>query len=118
LLDDWPTHSVFHSLLMHFDDEVPVQVADRYVDPAPAPGYLDQNFAELTPNRYLSEVAALGRGEHVVEAVQGSQEDCRLLRIRRAEPCLQIRRHTWYATALVSLVHPGSRSRLEGTFGA
>ncbi|MEV5836999.1 histidine utilization repressor [Nocardia sp. NPDC052112] len=120
-LDGWPTDSVFHSLLVHFDDDVPIQVEDRYVNPAAAPGYLDQNFVETTPNRYLSEVAPLMRGEHVVEAVQGSQEDCRLLRIRRTEPCLQIRRRTWSATALVSvarLVHPGSRSRLEGAFGA
>lgn len=121
LLDDWPSDSVFHSLLVHFDDEVAIQVEDRYVNPAAAPGYLDQNFAEITPNRYLSEVAPLVRGEHVVEAVQGSQKDCRLLHIRRTEPCLQIRRRTWSASALVSvarLVHPGSRSRLEGAFGA
>ncbi|WUC08292.1 UTRA domain-containing protein [Nocardia sp. NBC_00565] len=89
--------------------------------PTAAPGYLDQNFATITPNHYLSEVAPLVRGEHVVEAVQGTRDDCKLLHIRRTEPCLQIRRRTWSAHALVSvarLVHPGSRSRLEGAFGA
>jgi GntR family histidine utilization transcriptional repressor len=118
---EWPQDSVFHSLLVHFDDDLPIQVEDRFVNPAEAPGYLDQDFAGITPNQYLSEVAPLVRGEHVVEAVQGSREDCRLLRIGRTEPCLQIRRRTWSASALVSvarLVHPGSRSRLEGSFGA
>ncbi|MFI9504489.1 histidine utilization repressor [Nocardia sp. NPDC052566] len=120
LLSDWPAGSVFHSLLVHFDDDVPIQLEDRFVNPEAAPGYLEQDFAEVTPNRYLSEVAPLVRGEHVVEAVQGRREDCALLRIRRTEPCLQIRRRTWSALTLVSvarLVHPGSRSRLEGAFG-
>jgi len=121
LLDGWPSDAVFHSLLVHFDDDVPIQLEDRFVNPTAAPGYLDQNFATITPNHYLSEVAPLVRGEHVVEAVQGTRDDCKLLHIRRTEPCLQIRRRTWSAHVLVSvarLVHPGSRSRLEGAFGA
>nr|WP_280506376.1 UTRA domain-containing protein [Nocardia farcinica] len=47
-------------------------------------------------------------------------EECRLLGVPRSEPCLLIRRRTWSATGLVSaarLIHPGSRSRLEGSFG-
>ncbi|WP_225728492.1 MULTISPECIES: histidine utilization repressor [unclassified Nocardia] len=115
----WPTDRVFHSLLVHFDDESPIQLEDRLVNPEAAPGYLDQDFTAITPNRYLSEVAPLVRGEHVVEAVPGSAEECALLRIRRTEPCLLICRRTWSATALVSsarLLHPGSRSRLEGAF--
>ncbi len=117
---DWPHDSVFRSLLVHFDDDVPIQLEDRLVDPVEAPDYLDQDFATITPNQYLSEVAPLVRGEHVVEAVLGSREDCWLLRIERTEPCLEIRRRTWSARGLVSmarLVHPGSRSRLEGVFG-
>jgi GntR family transcriptional regulator, histidine utilization repressor len=121
LYQDLPHDSVFRSLLVHFDDDVPIQLEDRLVDPAQAPGYLDQDFEAMTPNEYLSRVAPLVRGEHVVEAVLGGREDCRLLRIERTEPCLEIRRRTWSARGLVSvarLVHPGSRSRLEGAFGA
>ncbi|GAB4586705.1 histidine utilization repressor [Nocardia sp. IFM 10818] len=110
----------FHSILVHFEDDTPIQVEDRYVNPAEAPGYLDQDFTATTPNDYLSRVAPLVRGEHVVEAVLGSPEECRLLRIDPAEPCLLIRRRTWSEHGLVSvarLVHPGSRNRLEGVFG-
>ncbi|WP_067541866.1 histidine utilization repressor [Nocardia crassostreae] len=110
----------FHSILVHFEDDVPIQVEDRYVNPAEAPGYLEQDFTATTPNDYLSRVAPLVRGEHVVEAVLGSPEECRLLRIEASEPCLLIRRRTWSEHGLVSvarLVHPGSRNRLEGVFG-
>ncbi|MFF2549896.1 histidine utilization repressor [Nocardia sp. NPDC058058] len=110
----------FHSVLVHFEDDTPIQVEDRYVHPAQAPGYLEQDFAVTTPNDYLSRVAPLVRGEHVVEAVLGSAEECRLLGIDRSEPCLLIRRRTWSEQGLVSvarLVHPGSRNRLEGVFG-
>jgi GntR family transcriptional regulator, histidine utilization repressor len=110
---------VFHSLIVHYEDDTPIQVEDRLVNPAEAPNYLEQDFTTVTPNRYLSQVAPLVRGEHIVEAILGSDEECRLLHIPRGEPCLLIRRRTWSSHGLVSaarLVHPGSRSRLEGTF--
>src|SRR4051794_1525718 len=110
---------VFHSVLVHYEDDVPIQVEDRVVEPAAAPGYLDQDFTKLTPNSYLSTVSPLVRGEHIVEAVRGSSEECRLLNISTREPCLLIRRRTWSSQGLASvarLVHPGSRSRLEGSF--
>lgn len=110
---------VFHSRVVHFEDEVAIQLEDRLVNPELAPGYLDQDFARQTPHNYLSEIAPLGRGEHVVEAVLGTPEDCRLLGITASEPCLSIQRRTWSRDRLVSvarLLHPGSRYRLEGTF--
>lgn len=110
---------VFHSVLVHYEDAKPIQVEDRLVNPAEAPDYLDQDFTTITPNDYLSRVAPLVRGEHVVEAVLASPEECRLLQIDRGEPCLLIRRRTWSEHGLVSaarLIHPGSRNRLEGAF--
>ncbi|MGW5383413.1 histidine utilization repressor [Nocardia sp. NPDC003963] len=111
--------TVFHSLIVHFEDDTPIQLEDRYVNPREAPDYLNQDFALQTPNNYLSEVAPLVRGEHIVEAVLGDAEECRQLRMKRSEPCLLIRRRTWSARGLVSaarLLHPGSRNRLVGTF--
>ncbi|MFZ2527502.1 MAG: histidine utilization repressor [Rhodococcus sp. (in: high G+C Gram-positive bacteria)] len=110
---------VFHSVLVHFEDDTPIQLEDRFVDPAQAPEYLEQDFTVLTPNDYLSRVAPLVRGEHIVEAVLADPDECGLLRIDHSEPCLLIRRRTWSDRGLVSaarLVHPGSRNRLEGTF--
>jgi GntR family histidine utilization transcriptional repressor len=110
---------VFHSRVVHFEDEIAIQLEDRLVKPDLAPEYLAQDFTRTTPNTYLSRIAPLGRGEHAVEAVLGTAEECRLLDIDEAAPCLLIRRRTWTGDDLVSaarLLHPGSRYRLEGSF--
>lgn len=113
--------TAFHSRVVHFEDGAAIQLEDRYVHPGFAPGYLDQDFTRRTPFTFLSEVAPLGKGEHIVEAVLPSEEESALLGIGRTEPCLLIRRRTWSGDAVVSvarLLHPGSRYRLEGTFDA
>jgi GntR family transcriptional regulator, histidine utilization repressor len=110
---------IFHSRVVHFEDDSAIQLEDRHVHPDLAPEYLQQDFTERTPNDYLSRIAPLGKGEHIVEAVLGTAEDCASLGIDAAEPCLLIHRRTWSEGRLVSaarLLHPGSRFRLEGTF--
>ncbi|MFI8763987.1 histidine utilization repressor [Streptomyces sp. NPDC053792] len=114
-----PRRAVFRSRVVHFEDDVPIQLEDRYVDPRFAPGYLDQDFTRRTLFTFLSEAAPLGRGEHIVEAVLPSAEEAEILGIAPSEPCLLIHRRTWSQDALVSiarLLHPGSRYRLQGTF--
>lgn len=111
---------VFHSLIVHYENDVPVQIEDRYVNPQVAPDYLQQDFLRETPFAYLNRVAPLSEGEHVVEAVLPDAAEARLLGINRGEPCLLIRRRTWSGARLVTsarLIYPGSRYRLEGRFG-
>jgi GntR family transcriptional regulator, histidine utilization repressor len=110
---------LFHTIIVHAENDLPVQLEDRYVDPAGAPAYLDQDFMATTPNRYLTDVAPLSEGEHLVEAVLAEEWECRQLGIERTEPCLLVRRRTWSAGRLVSvarLLYPGGRYRLGGRF--
>ncbi|WP_256666037.1 histidine utilization repressor [Pseudomonas sp. 8Z] len=112
---------VFHSRIVHFENDVPVQIEDRYVNPAVAPDYLQQDFTQQTPHAYLAQVAPLTEGEHLVEAVLAESSECRLLKIESTEPCLLIRRRTWSGRNVVTsarLLYPGSRYRLEGRFGS
>ncbi|MFM9370071.1 histidine utilization repressor [Streptomyces sp. Da 82-17] len=113
--------SAFRSRVVHLEDGAPVQLEDRFVHPDFAPGYLQQDFTSRTPYSFLSEVAPLGRGEHIVEAALPSAEESEILGVGPSEPCLVIRRRTWSGEDVVSvarLVHPGSRYRLEGSFDA
>jgi GntR family histidine utilization transcriptional repressor len=113
--------AVFHSLIVHFENDVPVQIEDRHVNPLVAPAYLEQDFTRETPYVYLNRLAPLTEGEHVVEAVLARPEEQRLLQIPADEPCLMIRRRTWSERRLVTsarLLYPGSRYRLEGRFGS
>jgi GntR family histidine utilization transcriptional repressor len=88
---------VFHSIIVHCDNDVPVQLEDRYVNPAVAPGYLDSDFSTVTPNQVLSAAVPWSEAEHRIEAVLPQPWECKLLAISRADPCLLIRRRTWAA---------------------
>lgn len=110
---------VFHSLVVHRDDQVPVLLEDRYVDPELAPDYLEQDFSVTTAHDYLTAIAPPSRVEHIVEAVVADPEARRLLKIGPHEPCLLMRRRTWWGDRVVSaarLLYPGTRYRLEGRF--
>lgn len=110
---------VFHSVMVHFENEVPVQIEDRCVNAAVAPDYLQQDFTRTTPHAYLSRVAPLTEGEHIVEAIRATSEERTLLQIDDGEPCLLIHRRTWSTQHIVSharLLFPGSRYRLQGHF--
>lgn len=112
--------AVFHSLIVHSENGVPVQIEDRFVHPEAAPEYLAQDFTTLTPNAYLTAAAPLSGSEHVVEAAMPQAWECKLLTILKTEPCLTIRRRTWSAKQVVStarLVYPGHRYRLEARSG-
>ncbi len=112
--------AVFHSLIVHSENGVPVQIEDRFVNPSAAPDYLDQDFSSLTPNAYLTAAAPLSGSEHVVEAAMPQGWECKLLTILKSEPCLTIRRRTWSGKEIVSiarLIYPGHRYRLETRSG-
>lgn len=111
---------VFHSLIVHSENGVPVQIEDRFVHPEAAPEYLQQDFTVLTPNAYLTAAAPLSGSEHVVEAAMPQAWECKLLTILKTEPCLTIRRRTWSSRQVVStarLVYPGHRYKLEARSG-
>ena len=44
---------VFHSVMVHYQDGVPIQLEDRHVNPAAAPDYLQVDFQTTTPTHYL-----------------------------------------------------------------
>ena len=110
---------VFHSLIVHFENDVALQVEDRYVNPLAAPNYLNTDFTTVTPYEYLMEVAPLQRVEHVVRAVQPVTHVRALLKLQPREPTLLIERLTWSRAVPVSfalLYHPGGRFELRGSF--
>jgi GntR family histidine utilization transcriptional repressor len=108
---------VFHSVIVHVENDVPVQLEDRYTNPAVARDYLKQDFTHETPNAYLSRLAPIEAIEHTIEAVLPTPNVARSLHIARTQPCLQISRRTWSGGRIASyarLVHPGSRYRMGG----
>jgi GntR family transcriptional regulator, histidine utilization repressor len=112
-----PGMRLFHSLLLHRENNLPVQIEDRYVSAVFAPNYLRQDFTRVTPNQYLMGLSAPDAVEHAVEAVLPDRRQQKLLAIPAGEPCLVLTRRTWCEGQVVSrarLIHPGARYRLAG----
>ena len=111
--------TLFHSIIVHFENEIPVQIEERLVNAAIIPDYLQQDFTLLTPNAYLMSIAPMTEGEHTVKAISASAQECKWLKINKNEPCLFIQRRTWSKNNIISsarLIYPGSRYQLEGKF--
>lgn len=111
--------AVFHSCLLHLENEQPVQYEERWVNPALAPDYLAQDFTQITPNEYLVRVAPLQRVEYRIEATLPSAAICQDLAMARGEPALLLHRRTWSLgtiAAVANLWHPGNRYQFTGHF--
>ena len=114
-----PRSELFCSVIVHFENDRPVQLEDRYVSPRLAPDYLTVDFSRTTPYEYLMKVAPLQEVEHLLRAVMPDDRTRKLLAMKRDEPCLLVIRRTWTAgqTASVArLYHPGSRYEMSGRF--
>jgi GntR family histidine utilization transcriptional repressor len=114
-----PRSELYRSVIVHFENDRPVQLEDRHVLPKLAPGYLNMDFTETTPYDYLSKVAPLQEAEHRLRAVMPDERTRKLLNMKRDEPCLLMIRRTWSAAEIASvacLYYPGSRYELSGRF--
>lgn len=110
---------VFHLLLVHFEDGVPIQLEDRMVVAGFAPDCLRQDFSRTTPSAWLSSIAPLQEAEHVVRALMPQPAVQKYLQMEKHEPCLLVMRRTWAHARPVSfarLYHPGSRFELTGHY--
>lgn len=111
--------AVFHLLLIHCENDAPIQFEERYVVAAFAPDCLQQDFTRETPSAWLSSIAPLQEAEHKVRAAMPGNETRRHLRMAELEPCLVVMRRTWSDGRPVSfarLYHPGSRFELTGNY--
>lgn len=110
--------AVYHLICIHHENDVPVQLEDRYVNPAGAPLFLDQSFDKQPPSEYLLSAVPADEIEHTVDAVLPGA-GARLLKIEKNEPCLLLTRRTWAGDTPVTfakLLYPASRYRLSCRF--
>lgn len=114
-----PGARVFHSLIVHHENDQPLQCEDRYVNPQCAPDYLKADFTRTTPTHYLLDVAPLWEAQYSIQASAPTSQEAKLLNIKRDDPCLVIVRRTanrGIPITLVRLVHPGTLYQIEGQF--
>ena len=110
---------LFHSVIVHFENDVPIQVEDRWVNPSVAPDYMQQDFSAITPNEYLMAVAPLQGVNYSIEALSPPRDIAEMLQIQQKDPCLVLKRRTLskgQAASVVTMWHPGSRYQFAGSF--
>ncbi len=114
-----PGARVFHTVLVHFENDVPIQYEDRLVNPAVAPQYLKTDFSVTTPTHYLLEHAPLTEASYSIEACAASLQEAKCLGLKAHEPCLVMTRCTVsgaHVASLARLVYPGLRYSFNGKF--
>jgi GntR family transcriptional regulator, histidine utilization repressor len=110
---------IFHSVVIHFENDTPIQLEERFVNPRFAPKYLQQDFTRQTTSGYLHSISYVTEVEHTVYAAKPGPWTCELLNIEANEPCLCLLRETWVGRLPTSkniLTHPGSRYSLASRY--
>ncbi len=110
---------VFHSTVVHSENDIPVVLEDRFVLPSFAPNYLKQDFESITPYVYLLSCGPVSELEHTLNAMTPTATVAKRLRIDRTDPCLHLIRRTWSGKNVVTYNHfyyPGSRYRLSSRY--
>lgn len=114
--------SVFHSVCVHMEDGVPIQLEDRFVNPHVVPDFAQQDFSKQQPSEYLVRNVPFEQIEHVVDAVLPTPEQAERLQMPPNQPCLLLTRRTWTRggapVTLVRCLHPASRYRLGSRYRA
>ncbi len=112
---------VFHTVLVHYENGVPIQHEDRYVNPAAAPKYLQTDFTSTSPTLHLLQHAPLTEASFTIEAGLPTAGEARELGIGRSEPCLVMKRRTVsgsHVASVARLLYPGARYSFAGQFQA
>ena len=114
-----PLDRLFHIVIVHEENGVPVQLEDRYVNANLVPDFLSQDFTRTTPTAYLLAAMPVDELEHTVEATMPVLEQQRLLSIAALEPCLALHRRSWSRGKVVTvatLTYPASRYALYSRY--
>lgn len=104
---------------VHFQDDVPIQLESRYVNPLLVPEFIRQDFTLLTSTAYLLKQFRPDEMEHIVRAIIADSSTRDLLQIAAHQPCLQLSRRTWInhqVVTQVTLTYPGNRYDLGARY--
>lgn len=111
--------SLVYLKVVHFQDDIPIQLESRYVNPELIPKFIEQDFNRITSTAYLLQQFQPDEMEHIVSAVIPQPATCDLLQIESNEPCLQLSRRTWKDDRVVThvtLTYPGDRYALGARY--
>ncbi|MBX2869140.1 MAG: UTRA domain-containing protein [Acidiferrobacterales bacterium] len=111
-----PDSPVCHLRVVHFQDEVAIQLEDRLIHPDFFTEFENTDFSQRTATDILVNQFKPDEMEHIVRAIPASKSTSRILAIEPGEPCIELTRRTWKNDRIVTrvvLTYPGSRYDLR-----
>jgi GntR family histidine utilization transcriptional repressor len=115
-----PGTPLFHSVIVHHENGQAIQAEDRWVNPACAPAYLEQDYTRVTPNEHLMVAAPLQGATYSIEALPAPREVAEMLAVAPGTACLVLRRRTTSQGRVASVAtmwHPGQLYKFTGSVG-
>lgn len=103
--------------IIHFADGLPIQFEERWVDALKVPKFIEQDFSMVNTSDYLIAKSPLERGSYTIRALAAPDEIAALLQIAPQSPTLVLRRQTYSAGQVLTLVkmwHAGERYQFSG----
>jgi len=110
---------VYYLCAVHLQDDTPLQMEMRYVNPQAMPEFINQDFMHSTSTAYLLKQFQPDEMEHIVRACLPDAPTCEQLLMNPGEPCLQLIRRTWkndQVITYVTLTYPGDRYDLGARY--
>jgi GntR family transcriptional regulator, histidine utilization repressor len=110
---------LYHLILVHEENDLPVQIEYRWVNPLLAGDFLIQNFIRQTPTAYLLNTVAVDELEHTVGAILPDRRQQEFLKVKADEPCLVLHRRSWnrgQVVTVATLIYPATRYELQSRF--
>lgn len=107
----------FYSEVLHYENNIPIQLEKRLINARLVPDYLLQSFNEITPHEYLSSVAPLTQTNHSIKATLADSTISDYFDVAKNSPCLLVKKKTTSTKGVISvatLISPADRYCIEG----
>lgn len=115
-LESGPKVRALHLRCLHYANEVPYQLEERWINLDTVPEAGKESFEEIGPNRWLVERVPWTDAEHVLSAANATAEEAELLEVAENDALFVVERRTWSQGNLVTytrLCHPGRLYRMR-----
>ena len=95
---------VFHAIVLHSKDGVPVELEDRLLDPVAVPASSVLNLERKSLFSALMLARPYREGDETIRPIIPSAKERKLLKIGKDEPALEITRRTYVQSKVITLV--------------
>lgn len=108
---------------LHYADDTPAMLEERWIDLTAVPMAGDADFATEPPGPWLIRRVPWSEAQHTIQAHNAGAREAAALAIAKGAACLVVERRTWQESGrlrqpvtFVRMTYPGDRHRLVGRF--